>query len=181
MANAAEQGFKQRIFSCEIRLQGSINNTVVLGSVTRDELKLLAYLHGAEALPADKIKYLGMFPVPTFNPDEGAPQYVASQDDEYRRLARKYDSLVNTGRGKEAVEKCFNVHLIDFDAIIDAVDPRDAADAAIAEAEARAAATDIAAAGAQRDIERGKKAEQVPQGLGSAVAALAGKFVKHED
>lgn len=171
MTNQVKPQFEQRTYSCNIRLQGSIINTVPLERVTRDELKLLAYLHGSGAV-AD-IKYLGMYPTPTFNPDEGAPQYVEDQMGEYLRLARKYDTIVNSGRGKVAVEKCFGVQLIDFDAVIDEVNAIDSVERAAAEAEAR---TEVSKAAEQREEERKRSQEaERPAGghgpIGSALAA----------
>lgn len=145
----AEAQYLQKTYSCQVRLLGAITNTVPLEGVTRDELKLLAYIHGAEALA--NVEYLGMRPVLTFNPDEGSPVYVESQMDEYRRLARKYDTIVNSGRGKAAVEKCFGVQLLDFDAILDKESPIDVAERQAAEAEAR---TLVSLAGEQRERDR---------------------------
>jgi hypothetical protein len=156
------------VFACSVRLLGSQLNTVPLECVTRDELTLIAYIHGHEAL-AD-VRYLGQRQVPTFNPDEGAPEFVGSQDAEYRRLARKYDTIVNSGRGKAAVEKCFNVQLIDFDAVVSAVSAADEAERMAAEAEAKSL---ISAAGEQRESEIKREPEAKPPsgGLGAAIAS----------
>lgn len=168
--------YLQKTYSCTLRFLGSIINNVPLTGLTREELTLLAYLHGNEAV-AD-IAYTGMKPVLTFNPDEGAPEYVASQMDEYRRLARKYDTIVNSGRGKAAVEKCFSIQLIDFDSIVDEVDAANSIDRATLEAERKAAEaevkSEVSRAGEQREAERKATAEAEAArggGIGSRLAS----------
>lgn len=168
---ANNEGFLQRTYSCLLRLRGDMNTSIPLSPVTKDELKLLAFLHGAEAVT--EIKYLGTAAIPEWNPDEGAPKYVQGQDGEYRRLARKYDNIVNSGRGKMAVEKCFNTHLIDFDAIVEAVNPVDAIERQAAEAEAK---SEISHAAELRKPPTGEGdasegANPATGGLGAAVAA----------
>lgn len=170
-----EGQYLQKSYSCQIRFLGNITNTVVLECVTLDELKLLAYLHGNEAV-AD-IKHIGMRPTLTFNPDEGAPIYVQDQMGEYLRLARKYDTIVNSGRGKAAVEKCFGIQLVDFDSIINEVNAVDEVSRKAAEAEAK---TEMSKAGEQRENERKATLDQPPRnpiggGIGSRLAeSIAG-------
>lgn len=170
--------YLQKSYSCQIRFLGNITNTLPLECVTLDELKLLAYMHGNEAV-AD-IKHLGMRPTLTFNPDEGAPIYVQDQMGEYMRLARKYDTIVNSGRGKAAVEKCFGIQLVNFDAIINELNAVDEVSRKAAEAEAK---TEVSKSGEQRETER-KKSADTPQDVarsGSIGSRLAESMAREAD
>lgn len=139
---------KQKVYKCVIRLRGELINTVPLEGVTKDELRLLAFIHGTEAIPSSELKYLGEQEVfyEEASTDDGAvmKRMVESQMDEYRRLARKYDSLVSTGRGKTLVEECFKTRLDDFDNLVNVESAEEFADRVAKEAEAK---LEIAAGG----------------------------------
>lgn len=129
---------KQKTYNCNLRFKGDILHQLPLQGVTRHELQFLAFLHGADAI-AD-VRFAGESEV--FMPlAEGAtePQLVANEMGEFKRLALKYDDIVNPGRGKKAVEACFHTRIDDFDAIVTEVDARESALAAADRAEAEAA------------------------------------------
>lgn len=132
----------QKTYSCVLRFRGELLHSVPLSCVTKHELQLLAFMHGAEAIA--ELKFIKSQPV--FHPanEAGEAEIVKSEMDEFKRLARKYDTLVNSGRGKKAVEECFRTRIEDFDAIVAEVDARDAMAKAAEEAEAQAAVTDAA-------------------------------------
>lgn len=138
------EGFKQSIFNCTMRFRGSVIHTMPLEGVTKDELKLLAFLHSVDSLPSEEIKFVRKDVVVDRIEDDGTIIYVLSQDGEYRRLSRKYDTIVNSGRGKKYVETCFNTTLVDFGAVIDAVSPVDEMERRAAEAEAKTAVSEAA-------------------------------------
>jgi hypothetical protein len=149
---------KQKTYSCVLRFKGGVIHTVPLEAVTKSELQLLAFLHGVDAVV--EIKYVGdrefYFPAG----DEGMePTLVKSEREELRRLARKYDNVVNSGRGRKAVETCFHTTLDDFDSVVAEVDALAAIDSAAQAAEAKAAQAVVAAGGAEREKIEKERAE----------------------
>ena len=164
---------EQKIYSATLRYKGDILHQLSLPHVTKHELQLLAFMHGAEAI-AD-VKYVGKevvyLPLP-----EGATerQPVLSEMGEFKRLAQKYDDIVNPGRGRKAVEACFHTRLEDFEAIVAEVDAREAVMRAAEEAEAKAAvdAGGVAHVEVEKQIEEVTKAVGVPP-VGSRIFADA--------
>lgn len=132
---------KQKIYNCMLRFKGAILHQLPVNGATMAELKLLAFMHGDGAI-AD-LKFVGMQEVyfPKGEAEE-KPRLVESEMDEYKRLALKYEHIVNPGRGRKAVETCFSVRLEDFDAMVAEVDARDAVAQAAEAAEAKAAITE---------------------------------------
>lgn len=131
--------YLQRTYTCVLRFKGLILHAVPLAEVTRDELKLIAFLHGADAVA--ELRFIGEREVVARMEDTAdgpRPVFVTSQMDEFRRLARKYDSLVNSGRGQRAVEDCFKTRIIDLDSVVEEVDAVDAVERRAAEADAKA-------------------------------------------
>lgn len=136
--------YKQKTYDCIFRHGGSLLHSMPLQGVTRDELKLLAYVHGQDSVTAIAFKgerQMFMFVrAPEGHKKEGqeVEMPVLSQEEEYKRLARKYDTLSDLdgiGRGRRYVESCFKVRLDDMDdGMFKDVDPV----AAIEEAAARA-------------------------------------------
>lgn len=163
-------GLKQKIYNCTLRFKGEMLHSVPLERVTRDELKLLAFMHGPESIPPAEIVPLGTEVVLDHEDEHGEKHYVQSQVGEYLRLARKYDSRVNSGRGRINVEKCFNTTLVDFGAVIEAVDPIAAIDRAADAADAKAA---LAEAGVQR-AQTMKQPEDAPPPRSTPGARLFG-------
>lgn len=152
---------KQKMYDCTLRFRGEVIHTLPLERVTKDELRLLAFMHGAESVV--ELRYKG----------EGEIEGIKDQMDEYRRLARKYDTIVNSGRGKKWVEECFKTSITDFDSVIDDVAPQDAV-AAAAEAAEKEAADLVEAAGKER-VETVKQIEAASGGVDIA-AGVAGTF-----
>lgn len=81
-----------KLYNCEVRLGGSLLQTVPRQRVSEKELDLLRRIHGADALA-------NVTPV-------GEVEIV--ERDELLRLARAYN--------KQKVEECFQVRLDEFDA-----------------------------------------------------------------
>lgn len=138
-------GFTQKTYACVLRFKGDVQNTLPLAGVTKHELQLLAFMHGIGSVV--EVRFTGLhqieFPTgdePTFN-EAGVPilRYVETEMEEFRRLARKYDTVVNSGRGRKAVEECFRTRIEDFDAIVAEVDARASMEKAAELAEAEAA------------------------------------------
>lgn len=129
---------KQKTYDCTLRFLGQIHHQLPLEGVTRHELQLLAFMHGGESIV--DVKFAGEREV--FLPlieGQTEAKLVRSEMDEFKRLARKYDNLVNPGRGKKAVEECFHTRIDDFEEFVKEVDAREAALAAADAAEAEAA------------------------------------------
>ena len=143
LAGRSYQGgsVKQKTYSCELRFRGNQLMTVALSPVTRHELKMLAYIHGAEAIPPQGIKFLGEAEI--LNPHKpGDDKVVRSEMEELKRLAKKYDVLADlegVNRGRRNVEACFNTTLDDFEDVMAMnVDPRARAEEAMIAAELEA-------------------------------------------
>lgn len=136
---------EQKVYDATLRFKGDIHHQLPLSRVTKHELQLLAFMHGAAAIA--EVKYVGKevvyLPIP-----EGATvaEAVVTEMGEFKRLAQKYDDIVNPGRGRKAVEACFHTRLEDFDAVVDEVDAREAVMRAAEEAEAKAAVAEAGAA-----------------------------------
>jgi hypothetical protein len=141
----------QKIYDCTLilwapHLQGAPLpiNTRPLSGVTRDEIKLLASIHGADRIT--NIVARGEGEVMMLVPNEHGKTVlvpVKSQMDEYKRLAAKYDTkaAVNEAQtGRFRVEKCFNVKLDDFDDLMETLDAAETLEAQLNAAEAKAAA-----------------------------------------
>ncbi len=168
--------YMQKVFRATLRFQGSTLHTMPL-EVTRAEMKLLAHIHGASALPANEISYIGERELTESKVDDDGILKVfkvANEMGEYKRLARKYSSsgdLAQADRGRKLVESCFGVKLEDFDVILDAVDPVTAAEEAMARAEIEA----LQKAEANRMLEVPPEAAKPPPiptfGIGNAAAA----------
>jgi len=135
--------YLQKTYTCVLKFKGEQLHSVPLEEVTLDELRLLAYIHGGGSI--DSIRTTGMKRIVSHTTEGGDPVYVENQGDEYKRLARKYDQLVNSGRGKKMVEACFNTHLIDFENVIEEVDAVGQVEALAAVAEAKAQVAQAAA------------------------------------
>lgn len=132
----------QKTYSCVLRFKGELLHSKPIDCATKHELQLLAFMHGGESVV--DIKFLKSQPV-YFPPEEGQePRLVKSEMDEYKRLARNYDTLVNSGRGRKAVEECFRIRIEDFDSIVAEVDARESVARQAEEAEARAAIAEAA-------------------------------------
>lgn len=164
---------EQKTYSCVVRLKGDLNHTIPLELVTLDELKLLAFIHGPAAVPLSEVRSKGVAKIIMETAEDGTVAYVMSQMQEYIRLARKYDDIVNSGRGRKKVEDCFKTRLDDFDAIIAELDPLAAMENVAAQADAAAA---LEAAGMSR-IEALKKVESQPTlpqrvGVGDRFASM---------
>lgn len=141
----------QKTFSCVVRLKGELHHSIPLDLVTLDELKLLAFIHGPEALPTADIRAKGPQKIIFETEEDGNVIYVETQMQEYMRLSRKYDNIVNSGVGRKRVEECFKTRLDDFDALVAAIDPVSAMEQAAAQAEAAAA---LEEAGMSREAAR---------------------------
>lgn len=143
---------KMRTYSCVLVSKKNKEHEVPLSGVTKQELQLLAFIHGIESLPTARIRSLGLNDVLVRRgktPEENV--YVESEMDEYQRLATKYESLVNPGRGKTYVETCFNVKLTGFDHILEEVNALDAMEQAARDADAAEATAAISVGGAVRE------------------------------
>jgi hypothetical protein len=167
--------YLQKTYDCILRFRGNINNSVPLFGITKHELQLLAFMHGVEALPPTDIRARGekviVDEMATAIREDGVVITVKNERDEFQRLARKYDLVVDTGRGKKAVEECFRVRLDGFDNIIEEVNPLDAMEKAAADAEAKAALA-LGGSGHERVKEEMKSGEIIPP-VGSRVFSSA--------
>lgn len=169
----APEGFTQRVYNCLMVLRSrlapseAVTHTIPLERVTRDELKLLAFIHGVDAVPGNHISFVGTERVVDHVDDAGVIHYVESAQGEYRRLARKYDTIVNSGRGRKYVEECFNTTLMDFGAVIEKVDP-------IVEMEKRAAEAEAKTAMSEAEQKRQERLRANPQESAVAVGGDVG-------
>lgn len=142
--------YPQKLYSLIFRHGGNVLHTMPLHNLTREEVKLLAFIHGGDAVDTASIKFTGQRQITMHvRAPEGHERQgqeievpVLSQMDEYKRLALKYDvfsDLDGIGRGRRYVEECFGVRLDNMDdSIFEEVDPIAAAEAAMAAAEAKA-------------------------------------------
>lgn len=129
--------FKQKTYNCVLKFRGEQLHSMPLEGVTKHELQLLAFIHGADAVA--ELRVAGPQRIVSRYTEGGDPIYVDNEMGEYERLARKYDTIVNSGRGKKAVEECFRVRLTGFENVIEQISAVDAMEAKAAEAEAKAA------------------------------------------
>lgn len=162
--------FTQKTYSCVLRFQGSMNHAVPMELVTKHELQLLAFMHGTGSVV--ELRGRGEREMSFPEDADGKSRPVASEMDEFRRLAMKYDTLVNSGRGKKAVEVCFHTRIEDFGAIITEVDAREAILAAADAADAEA----VLAQGGADHAKIAKQLEEVEKtntGVGSRFAETA--------
>lgn len=114
-------------------------NKLPLSPVTMPELKLLAFMHGQDSVV--DIEYINMQEFSYCEPGKVEAVVVASEMDEYRRLATKYDvksSVRPETTGRYKVEKCFRVKLDDFDDLMGRIDDAVTLESQIARAEAKA-------------------------------------------
>ena len=142
--------YPQKVYDCIFRHGGNVLHSVPLMGLTKPELKLLAFVHGNDAIDTASIKYRGEREIvmrvraPSGHDKEGQEIVVPveSEQQEYKRLALKYDVLSDIDgiqRGKKYVEDCFKVRLDDFDDnVFTEVDPVEQVEAAIAAAEVKA-------------------------------------------
>ena len=167
---------EMRTYDCVLVSQKNKDHKIPLTAVTKQELQLLAFIHGPSCIPVETIKPRGPETVSYRNKD-GVRVQVESEMDEYMRLALKYDQFVNPGRGKKYVEDCFKVTLGGFDAILSEINAIDAMDAAVTQAEqAEASKVITEGATARREVEAAVKAragDEPP--VGSRVFGTAGR------
>lgn len=148
--------YPQKVYDCIFRHGGNLLHTVPLTNLTKHELKLLAFIHGNDAIDTNSIKYRGertvmmqiRAPEGYTNADGrevGGQEIlvpVESEQQEYKRLAYKYDVLSDIDgvqRGRKYVEDCFKIRLEEFDDNMFAeIDPVAAVEAAAAAAEVKA-------------------------------------------
>lgn len=150
---------QMRTYECVLVSMKNKDHKLPLVGVTKQELQLLAFIHGVDCVPVDSIKPLGTNPVRMGRTPEGEPIYVKSEMDEYMRLATKYDQFVNPGRGKKYVEDCFKVTLGGFDAILSEINALEAMDAAVNKVDKDAAVAALKeGAGTREAIEAEAKA-----------------------
>lgn len=164
------------LFDTMLYFGHSINETKVhslpIRRVTKQELQFLAFLHGHECFKENEIVFIGKDrvvlqagspPLPNGEPDpNGTPTlYCQSDRDDLKRIARKYDKIIDPGVGVKRVEACFGVRLDGFENMVETVNAKEAAGAAAERAE-RAAATAAVSAGAARKNEV-KPPESEPQ------------------
>lgn len=135
---------KFKVYDCMFHHGGNLLHSMPLTGITREELKLMVFIHGRDAVPPSSVKFAGerhifMRVRSTEGERIGQEVDVAVQNvqDEYKRLAKKYEVLSDldgVGRGRRYVEECFKVRLDDIeDSMFTEVDPI----AAIEEAAAR--------------------------------------------
>lgn len=140
------QDYKQKtydvLFAVTQDVSGRPLHTIPLKGVTRDELKYLAFTHGATSIVSGGITFVGEAVVFASGRGEDGKETlipVRSQMEEYIRIAKKYDmtsELIGVGKSRDRVEECFKVRLDEFDdSILTAVDPIVAAENAAAQAE----------------------------------------------
>lgn len=146
-----ELDYKQKrynvMFAVTQDVSGRPLHTIPLQRITRDELKYLAFTHGATSIVAGGITFVGEEVVMySGRGDDGKEVFipVRSQMEEYMRIARKYDmtsELIGVGKSRDRVEACFKVRLDDFDdSVLTAVDPLVTAENMAAQAELTALA-----------------------------------------
>lgn len=161
---------EQKIYSCVLRFKGDMLHSIPKEEITKHELQLLAFIHGTPAIA--ELRYLRTGRVIdtflTTARDDGQVVYVESEMDEFKRLARQYDTIVNSGRGRKAVEECFRIRIEDFDSIVAEVDAVDAMEKKAAEAEAKAA---LQNGGESRTVAMQAALEVSPPTIGSRVFA----------
>jgi hypothetical protein len=144
---------------------------VPLERCTKEELTLLSFIHGSDAVTDVRV--------------DGTYDFhgVESQMDEYKRLADKYDDLsspANRGqKGRMKVENCFRVTLSGFETLIDDINAADSADAKIAAAEAATAEAATVEAEVRVAAEEAREAQPMPtieapvgSGLGDTLANI---------
>jgi hypothetical protein len=176
-----------KTYSCVVKPTKNPLHEVPMQRVTKQELQLLAFIHGVEALPMDRVKYLGKRPMvmTTRLEDDtdknGAiitrrvPVYVNSEMDEYRRLVLKYDTRVNPGRGKQYVQDCFKVVIDGFDHLMGEIDALSAVENSLEQVERDSLEGAIqTGATARNEVEERAKASAERSQVGSRVFANAG-------
>lgn len=161
--------YLQKTYDCVFRHGGNLFHSMPLSGVTRDELKLLVFIHGRASVDPSSVRYAGERQVtmrvraPDGHDREGQEIEVPvlSQEDEYRRLSMKFDvfsDLDGIGRGRRYVEDCFKVRLDDFgDNVFSEVDP-------IAEIEAAATRAELAKARSLVPDETEREEPEKPRG-----------------
>lgn len=164
---AAPEGALFSLFDTTLYFKNSINETKIhsipLTRVTKQEIQFLAFLHGHDAIRSAEVKFVGKDVVPLERSVEaGIISYCKSDRDDLKRIARKYDKIVDPGIGKTRVEACFNVRLDGFENVIEEVNAVEMAGAAAERAEQEAVAA-AAAAGAARAQELKPPPEEVPE------------------
>jgi hypothetical protein len=165
-------GYKLKTYACVLVSKKNPKHETPIECATLKEIQLLAFIHGVESLPTARIKPLGERQIPMSRDAAGNVIYVSNETDEYQRLAAKYETRVNPGKGKKYVEDCFKVTLGGFDHIIQEVNAIEAIESAVNQAERDEASKVIAAGGAMR-AEAERVAESAPavtpeaQGVGS--------------
>lgn len=169
--------YLQKTYDCVFRHGGNLLHSMPLNGITRDELKLLVFVHGRSSIDPSSVKFAGEremsmnIRAPDGHDREGQEITVPvrSQEDEYRRLSLKYDTFTDLdgiGRGRRYVEACFRVRLDDFgDDLLAEVDP-------IAEIEAAAARAELKTTASLVDDE---PPAQPPSRAPSMARALAGE------
>lgn len=131
---------EMKTYACVVKPAKNPLHEIKIDCATKQELQLLAFIHGVDAIPVDRIRPLGLKRVAcAAHRDEatGEPviRYVESEMDEYRRLVGKYETRVNPGKGKQYVEECFKVKIDGFDHLLGEVDALSAMEAATAKAD----------------------------------------------
>lgn len=165
------------LFDTTLYFGHSINETKVhsfpMRGVTKQELQFLAFLHGHECFKENEIVFAGKAPVvlqagspplPNGEVDpNGVPTiYCQSERDDLKRIARKYDKIIDPGVGVKRVEACFGVRLDGFENMVETVNAKEAAGAAAERAERAAAAAAVSSGAARASEIRPQEPETNP-------------------
>jgi len=89
-----------KMYSCVVRLGGSLLHTVPKDLVSGEEIRMLKHIHGDDSIA--NLKEVGVL--------EGL-----TRDEELRSLADKFSQEADKRDGRALVEKIFGVTLTDFD------------------------------------------------------------------
>lgn len=170
---------KQKVYGCILRLNAPhttpLNiNEVPLENVTREELVLLGFMHGDDAVK--NVRTMGEY---EFRGENGEILVREFPNDEYRRLARKFDVIGSLEeRGRKIVEQCFKVRIVglldgvkddvkDTQTVASKIDAADVAGGALAEGSASRAATET--------VEKASASAGLGAAIAKSIASSAAK------